>query len=320
MAVHTPVPARDLDGFLAEYGLPPASMAKGIAEGIENTNYLVESGGRRFILTLYEARVSADDLPYFLSLMTHTAEAGLPVARAMPGTDGEALRTLMGRPAALVEFLPGTSPDAPTAAEAEAAGAAMARLHLAAQAFGQARANDQGPVGWRQLANTLAERMEGLGEGVTDEVERHLAAVLAVWPQHLPRGTIHADLFPDNVLYEGGAVTGLIDFYFACTDFFAYDVAVALNAWVPEPGEGEAVDARNALAFLSGYERIRKLTESEREALPVLARGAAMRFFLTRTQDWLAREASALVRVKDPLPYLRLARHHASAMTDEDDE
>ncbi|WP_031555505.1 homoserine kinase [Parvularcula oceani] len=315
MAVYTHVPDGALNAFLSSYGLPAATMFKGIAEGVENSNYLVETAGERFILTLYERRVDPGDLPYFLGLMDFVADAGLPAARPLTGRDGERLRTLCGRPAALITFVSGVSPEAPSPAQARAAGAALARLHRAAEPFEGRRANALGPDGWQALFAQIAPRLDEVAPGFRSEVGHHLERALAPLPG-LPAGTIHADLFPDNVLFEGDRVTGLIDFYFACTDRLAYDLAIALNAWTKEPEDGEAPDPAGPRAFLAGYESIRPLAGAERDALPQLLTGAALRFLLTRAHDWLHRVPGACVSVKDPLPYLRLLRHHERSPDD----
>jgi homoserine kinase type II len=306
MAVYTRVDERALATFLALYDLPPATTFKGIAEGVENTNYFVETAGRRYILTLYEKRVDRADLPYFLSLMEHVAEKGVPAAMPVTDRSGAALQVLAGRPAALISFLDGVSPQSPTIPQARSAGEAMAMLHEATTDFGGTRPNALGPAAWSGLAGSVGDGFDRIAPGLREETGQVIAALVADWPTDLPRGTIHADLFPDNVLFDGATVSGLIDFYFACTDFLAYDIAVAMNAWTPEG----SLEPAHAEAFLGGYEQRRRLAAEERAALPLLLAGSAMRFFLTRAYDAANQVPGSLVRVKDPRPYLDLVRHH----------
>lgn len=304
MAVYTQVPAEMLADFLTRYDVGELVSAKGIAEGVENTNYLVETTRDRFILTLYEKRVAADDLPFFLALLDHLAAKGLPVPPAVADRAGRAIQELAGRPACLIRFLPGVSVTRPSAAQAEAAGAALAGLHRAAADFAPTRPNAMGLMSWRALLEQCGAQSDGgldtIQPGLFDRVAQALRAVEADWPTGLPIGPIHADLFPDNVLMLGSRVTGLIDFYFACTDVTAYDLAVMHSAWAFD-GTGGPADPAVGAALLAGYG---PLSADERAALPVLARGACIRFLLSRAWDWLNTPADALVTRKDPLAYL----------------
>ena len=302
MAVHTEVPRGDLDAFLHDYGLPPADVVAGIAAGVENTNYFVDTGGRALVLTLYEGRTALGDLPYFLALTGHAAAQGVPMPAPVLRADGAALGCLCGRPAALLARLPGATPDAPSLPQAEAAGAALAGMHAALGNFEMRRVNPLGPGAWAAMAERLP---------AADEALAAARAVAKGWPDHLPVGPIHTDLFPDNVLFEGSRVSGVIDPYFACDGPLAYDLAVAMNAFAQEHPGG--FDPARGRALRRGYETVRPLLAAERAALPRLAQGAALRFYLTRLEDAQHRTASALVTVKDPLPYLALARHHAAA-------
>lgn len=306
MAVYTHVPDEALTEFLSLYDLPAPTVFKGIAEGVENSNYLLETAGKRFILTLYEKRVAKQDLPYFLDLMKHVMDAGVPAAGPIADTQGNILQTLCDRPAALIEFLSGTSPQTPTPKQAIAAGTAMAQMHLATADFSGDRANALGPAGWAAMIEALGQRLDSIEPGLEVELNQLMTALIAEWPRDLPRGTIHADLFPDNVLFSGDTIGGVIDFYFSCTDFYAYDLAISMNAWTEE---GQT-DPTVAQAFREGYETIRPLSADEANALPVLLKGAALRFLLTRAHDFLHQVPGSLVRVKDPLPYLALLRHH----------
>ena len=304
MAVYTQVPAEALERFLDRYDLGALVSAKGIAEGVENSNYLVETTRGRFILTLYEKRVSPADLPYFLALLTHLADKGLPVPPPLPDREGRTLQTLMGRPACLIEFLPGVSVSEPTPALCRAAGEALGRLHAAAADFGAERANALGPAGWQSLADRCIARAGEIDPMLPALIADETTAIVGQWPTTLAHTTIHADLFPDNVLVLDGRVTGLIDFYFACTDIRAYDLAVMHTAWTFS-ADGATYHDDRAAALVAGYRSAHALTDDEAAAFPLLCRGAALRFLLTRTYDWLNTPADALVTRKDPLAFAR---------------
>jgi homoserine kinase type II len=310
MAVYTQLGAEVLAELIAEFDVGELRSAKGIAEGVSNSNWLIETSGKdgagaRFILTMYEYRIDTAELPFFLGLLDHLAAKGCPVPATIHDRNGAAFRELDGKAVALIEYLPGVSVSTPTPAQAEAVGRALAQVHLAAADFPQARANGMGPVEWQRLASEckpggLAEIDPSLPALVRDQ----LGEIVSRWPQGLPRSVIHADLFPDNVLMLGSTVTGLIDFYFACADFTAYDVAVTHAAWCFD-GEGRNFDPALSAALLAGYEAVRPLSAEERAALPLLARGAAIRFLLSRAYDWLNTPAGALVTRKDPLAFAR---------------
>ena len=310
MAVYTDVTSEELNEFLGHYDIGELLSYKGIAEGVENSNYLLHTTKGSFFLTLYEKRTSVDDLPFFLGLMAHLATHGITCPQPVPMLDGETLGTLAGRPAAIIDFLEGVWPRKPNAAQCAEIGAALAKLHLAGRDFGMSRANALTVRNWRPLFDQAADR----ADSAQPELRAFLAAELdfleANWPTDLPRGVIHADLFPDNALFLGDRLSGLIDFYFACNDIFAYDVAICLNAWCFEPDH--SLNVTKARAFLGAYERERPLSELERAALPLLARGAAMRILLTRLVDWFNVPPGALVRPKDPLEYVRKLRFQQS--------
>jgi homoserine kinase type II len=304
MAVYTQVSAEALTRFLAGYDHGALVSAKGIAEGVENSNYLVETTTARFILTLYEKRVSADDLPFFLAMLDHLADRGNRVPRALPDRHGVAIQQLAGRPACLIEFLSGVSLSDPSPAQAHAAAAAMGRMHRDLADFTGTRANTLGVDDWRPLLHQCGHSLDQIAPGLFDRAAATLDRLERDWPRTLPRAAIHADLFPDNVLMLGDRVTGLIDFYFACTDIRAYDLAVMHSAWAFD-GAGHPLDPAVGAAIVAGYDATHGLSPEERAALPVLAAGACLRFFLTRAWDWLNTPADALVTRKDPLAYLR---------------
>lgn len=309
MAVYTHVSAEALGEFLQRYDVGELVSAKGIAEGVENSNYLIDTTRDRFILTLYEKRVAEDDLPFFMALLDHLADKGLPVPPAIKDRQGVEIQQLCGRPACLIKFLTGVSLTTPTAAQAKAAASSLAAMHKAVADFTETRANSMGVATWRPLLTRCGSDLDGIAPGLFVELSTALDRIEAAWPKNLPICAIHADLFPDNVLMRGDEVTGLIDFYFACTDLRAYDLAVMHGAWAFDPsGEMYRPDIGDAL--FAGYG---VLSEAERAAFPILAAGAALRFALSRAWDWLNTPADALVTRKDPLAYVRRLRHYLPA-------
>lgn len=313
MAVYTEVTDDEVSAFIAEYDIGEVLACKGIAEGVENTNYLLTTEQGPFILTLYEKRVKAEDLPFFLNLMEHLAARGVPCPLPVRGRDGNALRRLAGRPAAVVTFLAGMWPRRPDLLHCSELGTMLATMHVAGAGFAMTRPNALSVDAWRPLLQhavgadgTDADQIRpGLGAELAAELD-HLEAN---WPARLPIGVIHADLFPDNVFFRSGRVSGVIDFYFACTDAYAYDIAICLNAWCFETDM--SFNVTKARRLLNGYRKVRALEPRELEFLPLLARGAAIRFLLTRLYDWLHTPADALVTRKDPLEYLAKLRFHA---------
>jgi len=308
MAVYTEVSDEDLLTFVAGYDIGEALSCKGIAEGVENSNFQLNTSSGTYILTLYEKRVNPDDLPFFLGLMDHLAAAGIPCPEPVRARDGKVLRELSGRPAAIISFLAGMWPRRITPEHCTGVGRGLAEFHLAGSDFGMGRNNDLSVQSWRGLLGRSIDRADEVKVGLGRDLEAELARLEADWPDDLPTGVIHADLFPDNVFFRSGHLSGIIDFYFACTDAYAYDIAICLNAWCFEPdGSFNITKARR---LLGSYRKTRDLSEKELEALPLLARGAAMRFLLTRLYDWLNTPIDALVTRKDPLEYWRKLRFH----------
>ncbi len=310
MAVYTDVAADELAAFLARYDIGELLSYKGIAEGVENSNFLLHTTAGSFFLTLYEKRTRVDDLPFFLGLMAHLARHGITCPQPVQTRSGDALGALAGRPAAIIDFLEGVWPRKPNAAHCAGIGASLAKLHLAGRDFPMRRANALSVSGWRPLFDQAAERADSVQNGLHDFLKAELDHLEANWPKGLPDGIIHADLFPDNALFLGDTVSGLIDFYFACNDLLAFDVAICLNAWCFEPDH--SFNVTKASAFLNAYQRERKLSAAEQDALPLLARGAAIRFLLTRLVDLLNVPPGAMVKPKDPLEYVRKLRFHQS--------
>lgn len=310
MAVYTEVGDDDLSEFLRGYDIGTLASYKGIAEGVENTNYYVETDTGRFILTLYEKRVDPRDLPYFLGLMDHLAARGIDCPTPVHGRDGAALRELAGRPAAIVTYLQGVWPRRIDIKHCAPLGRALAEMHVAGAEFAMSRPNSLSVDGWRPMYERCAARAHEVQNGLAGEIDAELEVLETEWPRDLPSGMIHADLFPDNVFFLGDKLSGLIDFYFACNDFLAYDLAICINAWCFET-DG-SLNVTKARHMLSAYRKVRPLGEDELNSLPLLLRGAAIRFLLTRLHDWLFHPEGALVTPKNPLEYYRKLRFHQS--------
>ena len=314
MAVYTHVSAEMMARFLGDYDTGELISFKGIAEGVENSNFLVETrggkNGHRFILTLYEKRVDPGDLPFFMALLDHLAERGCRVPRAIADRHGVQIRELAGRPACLIEFLEGISLTSPSPAQAHAAGEALAQMHHAVADFGGDRPNSMGLASWHELAGKCAGQWQQIDSALEAIVTEELAFLTAHWPQDLPRSVIHADLFPDNVLMLGDRVSGLIDFYFSCRDARAYDLAVTHSAWCFSP-DGRGFDAAVSDALLQGYHANLTLNSEEIQMLPILARGSALRFTLSRAYDWINTPPDALVTRKDPMAFARRLTFYA---------
>ena len=314
MAVYTDITEDDLKDFLTQYDVGGLTSYKGIAEGVENSNFLLHTTRDPLILTLYEKRVEKSDLPFFLGLMHHLAARGLSCPLPLPRHDGNLLGELSGRPAALISFLEGMWLRKPEARHCREVGRALAAMHLAGEGFELKRPNALSLEGWKALWQKSADRADEVEAGLQDEITAELSFLENQWPQDLPAGVIHADLFQDNVFFLGDGLSGLIDFYFACNDMLAYDVAICLNAWCFE--KDGSYNITKGRALLEGYNAVRPLSPLERRALPVLCRGSALRFFLTRLYDWLTTPAGALVVKKDPLEYLRKLRFHRAIVSD----
>jgi len=311
MAVYTDVAFEDLERLLADYAIGEPKSFKGIAEGVENSNFLLQTTTGDYILTLYEKRVSVADLPFFLGLLDHLAVRGVACPLPVHNKAGARWTELNGRPAALLTYLDGLSLRRPEARHCAAMGTALADLHEAGRDFGIVRPNALSLAGWHPLAKAVVDEADGVQKGLRALIETSLESFDADWPKDLPSGVIHADLFPDNVLFLRDSVSGLIDFYFACNDAYAYDLAVCLNAWCFE-NDGNSYNVTKGKSLIAAYNARRPLTQAELDALPALARGAALRFLLTRLYDWLRRDPNALVRPKDPLDYSKRLRFHLS--------
>lgn len=282
-----------------------------IAEGVENTNYRVETNSKTFVLTLFERRVDKRDLPFFMALTDHLSAKGLPVPQPIADRSGEVVQTLNDRPAALIEFKEGAPRLEPVDEDCAALGAVLARMHLAVEDFQVGRKNPLDIVGWRRLFTRIADRADEREAGLAAFIDDELRRLESEWPIGLPRGVVHTDLFPDNVLFKDKEITGAIDFYFAAEDAFAYDLAVCVNSWCFT--QEQRFRASAAIALLQAYEKLRPLSDAERRAMPFLLRGAALRFLLTRLYDFFHQVKDAVVKVKDPLDYRRIIEFHRNA-------
>lgn len=316
MAVYTEVSNRQLTDFLQAYDIGELVFYRGIADGIQNSNFILQTSQGTFILTLFEEQAVAEDLPYFMGLLDHLAANGVPCPTPVHKRDGEALGQLAGKPAAISSFLEGMSVRRPGVTHCRNLGAALGQFHVAALDFTPTRKNTWGIARWRALHSNCGKRLDEIRGGLHDIVGEEIALLDEAWPRNLPQGTVHADLFPDNVFFRGDTLTGLIDFYAACTNELAYDIAVCLNAWCFETDNSFNVTKSRAL--LRGYESARKLEPVEVDALPLLARGSAMRFLLSRSYDWLNPAEGALVHTKDPLEYWRKLRFHQQVSSPRD--
>jgi homoserine kinase type II len=308
MAVYTEVSAEELDTLLERFQIGDLTACKGIAEGVENSNFFLGTDRGQFILTLYEKRVVPEDLPFFLGLMEHLAKSGVSCPTPVHDREGRVLQVLAGRPAAIVTFLSGYSLRKPFPVHCQALGAALANLHESGLSFPLKRENALSLSGWSKLFEAIGSAGDKLLPGMTANIERQLESLHRDWPRNLPAGVIHADLFPDNVFFLNDKVSGVIDFYFACNDLLAYDLAICLNAWCFEPDR--AFNVTKARALLNGYNSVRPLTPEELSALPLLARGSALRFLLTRLYDWFNTPDTAFVKRKDPMEYWRKLTFH----------
>jgi len=313
MAVYTEVTAEELDALLERYDIGELTACKGIAEGVENSNFFLGTDRAQFILTLYEKRVSPGDLPFFLGLMEHLAQNGVSCPTPVHDRSGQVLQTVAGRPAAIVTFLSGYALLKPQPAHCFALGSALAALHESGLTFPLRRENALSLAGWEKLFAALGGMAGKLQPGMPESIGAELQTLRREWPQNLPAGVIHADLFPDNVFFLNDKVSGVIDFYFACNDLLAYDLAICLNAWCFEPDR--AFNVTKARALLNGYNSVRQLAPEELEALPLLARGSALRFLLTRLYDWFNTPDTAFVKRKDPMEYWRKLKFHQDVRT-----
>jgi len=302
MSVYTPVTASDLDAWLTRYAAGGLVELAPIASGIENTNYFVTTDRGRYVLTLYE-RLPAAELPFYLNLMAHLARSGVEVPAPLPDRTGALFSLLNGKPASLVARVDGAPELAPTADHCARTGAALARLHVASQTYRARLANHHGPAWWRNAARAVRPFLD---EGQAALLDAEIKFQAGFGRGKLPKGAIHGDLFCDNVLFADGRVAGIIDFGFAATDFFAYDLAITVNDWCVD--DGGALDEARVTAMVVAYDAVRPLTADERDAWPALLRAAALRFWLSRLYDLHLPRPGELVHAHDPEQFERILR------------
>ncbi|WP_085907347.1 homoserine kinase [Kiloniella majae] len=310
MAVYTEVPDDEVESFLTEYDIGDVLSLKGIAEGVENSNYILNTTEGHYILTLYEKRVEKADLPFFLGYMQHLAAKGISCPVPIAGKDGNNLRELCGRPAAITAFLDGMWPRRIQPFHCRALGKTMAEMHLAGQDFSLTRPNALSVKGWKEVLDACEGKGEQVKPGLTDTLNEEYQYLKKHWPKDLPQGVIHADMFQDNVFFIHEKLSGVIDFYFACNDLLAYELAICLNAWCFELDN--SFNITKAQLMLRAYQEVRPLTQEELQAIPLLARGASLRFLLTRLYDWVNHPEGAFVKPKDPIEYLNKLKFHQS--------
>lgn len=309
MAVYTDISGEEFTELLTRYSIGNFRSAQGIAEGVENTNYLLLTDKNNYIATVFEKRVNADELPFFMGLKEHLAKKGIPCPRPVEDKQGNVIQDIKGRKAAIVTFLEGAWPRRITNAHCKELGKMLASMHLATQDFKLSRPNAMGQSAFKSLFELDKAKADNFLPGLKDDVTQALKRLEEEWPKKLPTGVIHADLFPDNVFFRDEKLTGVLDFYFACNDYYAYDLAICLNAWCFE--ERAEFNITKAKLLIDSYQQVRPLTAEEKAAFPVLARAAALRFLLSRLHAWLNPVEGAFVKVKDPKEYLLKYRFHS---------
>ena len=319
MAVYTKLSENNLKDFFSKYNLGKLLKFQGIQEGIENSNYFVKTDSGKFILTVYEKRVEEKDLPFFMGLMKNIFNKNFPSPEPIINKNGNYITEIFGKKAAVVSFLEGTSKKNLTPGNCHEVGIYTAKLHTITKNLNIKRTNRLSVNSWRLIYRKIQRDCSKIYPDLTKIIERNLEVIEDKWPKNIPRGIIHADLFPDNIFFKGSKLTGIIDFYFSCYDFYALEIAICLNALCFEgKNENLSFNVTKAKKFIDGYSSIRKLTEEEKESLKILCHGAAMRFLLTRVFDYLNLTEDALVKIKDPVEYLKRLEFHNSVKNYQD--
>lgn len=311
MAVYTHIDETALKAFLAGYDIGTLVSFKGIAEGVENTNYFVETTQARYILTIFEKRVVPEDLPFFLEFMRHLRKKGIPCPDVITTRDGKTIAYIGHKAAIFTSFLDGEWPRVVAPHHCMTLGTTIGHMHKAAKDFPMKRRNTLSLPAWRALISACQDRADTVDKGLYPFLEKELDYLEKAWPKYLPRGAVHTDLFVDNIFFNGEKLSGIIDFYFGCTDYFSYDLMLAMNSWCFD--RQGVLDTSKAAALLSQYNHARPFTKSEMKALPIFGRGAAMRIIATRLYDWLNPAPGALVKAKDPMEHVRILRFHQKA-------
>lgn len=312
MAVYTIVETHELQALLENYDIGTLISCKGIAEGVENSNYFIETDQNKFVLTLYENRTNEEELPFFFNLLDHLHEANIPVPKFIAARDGSILQSLAGKPACIIEFLSGVSITSPNEKAANSVGTILAKMHIALQDYQGSRANNMGLNSWHKMMDNCSEKnVSAIDKNLYGLIQSELNHLDKFWPKQLPQSVIHADLFPDNVLLMNDEVSGLIDFYFAATDIVDYDIAVTHAAWCFSP-DGMTFHQNISDALLGAYHQINPINEISRQYLPILLRGASLRFIISRTVDWINTPVDALVTKKDPIAFANRLEYYTN--------
>ena len=311
MAVYTKLSEHKLKDFFSKYNLGKLLNYKEIKEGIENTNYFIQTEKNKFILTLYEKRVDEKDLPFFMSLMKNLHDKNFPSPKPIININGNYISEISNKKAAVVSFLDGSSKKNLNPKNCYEVGVNTAKLHLITKNLVAKRKNKLSVLSWRKIYNKVKNDCSKIHPNLIEIIEKNLEEIEHKWPKNIPSGIIHADLFPDNIFFKNDKLTGIIDFYFACNDFYALEIAVCLNALCFEgKNDNLSFNVTKAKKFIDGYSSIRKLSEDEKKSLKILCQGAAIRFLLTRVFDYLNLTEGAIVEIKDPVEYLKRLEFH----------
>ena len=310
MAVYTKLEHQEVRQFLEQYNINNFKDYKGITEGVENTNYLIKTSEQDYILTIYEKRVDENDLPFFIKLLSYLSENKFPCPRPIASKNNEKINRIKNKNAALVTFLNGQSKNKITSEECFEIGKITAQLHEITKKFDINRKNNLSIENWESIFEKTIKQKIDLDESIIKKTKNYLNFLKDKWPKNLPQGIIHADLFPDNIFFTNNKVSGIIDFYFACNDFFAYEIAICINSLCFD--NNSTFNMTKAKNLIDGYTSIRTLSEDEKKYLPILSMGAAMRFFLTRLYDFYHTDNKADVKIKDPFEYLKKIEFHST--------
>jgi len=313
MAVYTKLSEAELKEFFSKYNLGKLLNYKGIKEGIENTNYFTETEKGKFILTIYEKRVEEKDLPFFMSLMRNLYDKNFPSPEPIINRNGSYISEILKKKASIVSFIEGKSKTNLDPDDCYQVGIYTAKLHLVTKNLTGKRENKLSVKSWRDLYNKVKNDCSKIQKNLPKIIEKNLSGIEKNWPKDIPAGIIHADLFPDNIFFKNNKLSGIIDYYFSCYDFYAFEIAICLNALCFEgKNENLSFNVTKAKKFIDGYSSIKKLTEKEKDSLKILCKGAAIRFLLTRVFDYLNLIEGAIVKIKDPIEYLKRLEFHDS--------
>ena len=310
MAVYTKLEHQEVRQFLEQYNINNFKDYKGITEGVENTNYLIKTSEQDYILTIYEKRVDENDLPFFIKLLSYLSENKFPCPKPIANKNNEKINRIKNKNAALVTFINGQSKNKITSEECFEIGKITAQLHEITKKFDINRKNNLSIENWESIFEKTIKQKIDLDESIIKKTKNYLNFLKDKWPKNLPQGIIHGDLFPDNIFFTNNKVSGIIDFYFACNDFFAYEIAICINSLCFD--NNFTFNMTKAKNLIDGYTSIRTLSEDEKKYLPILSMGAAMRFFLTRLYDFYHTDNKADVKIKDPFEYLKKIEFHST--------